>query len=77
MTASERRILKTTLVGKAMSGVVDASKEGVLVACFERTGFLIAVIANKTHDSNIRPQGMEKGKFCIPTESVISLNLVE
>ena len=49
MTASERRILKTTLVGKAMSGVVDASKEGVLVACFERTGLLTNMIANEIH----------------------------
>ena len=32
-TESERRILTTTLLGKAISEVVDTSKEGVHVAC--------------------------------------------
>ena len=60
-----------------MYDVMDNSKEGVCVACFERTIFLITVIANETHYSKIRPQGMEKEKFCIPTEPVIYLKLVE
>ena len=77
MTAPERRILTTNLVGKAIYEVMDTSKEGVSVACFERTSFLITVIADDTCKSNIRPHGMEKGKFHIPIEPVISLNLVE
>ena len=77
MTVSERYILTSTLVGKAMSEVMDTSKEGVCVTCFERTGFLITVIANETHDSNIRTQVMEKVTFPIPIEPVISLDLVE
>ena len=67
MTASERCILTTTLLGKAMSEIMDNSKEGVCVACFKCTGLVITVIAYEIHDSNIRPQGMEKETFCIPT----------
>ena len=77
MTSSERRILATIIVGKAIYEVMGNSKKGVCVAYFERTGLLITVIANENHDSKIRPQGMEKGKLCKPTEPVISLNLIE
>ena len=69
MTASERRILTTILVGKEISEVMYTSKEVVRVAFFERTGLLITVIANEISDSNIRPQGMENGKFCIAIKS--------
>ena len=76
MISSEVHTHTTTLVGKAMLTVMDTSKEGVCVACFERTDFLISVVSNKNHDSKIRPQGLDKGKFLIPTEPVIILNLV-
>ena len=56
MTESERRIIKPNILGKAMSEVMDTSKEGVRVAYFEHTGLIITVVANETHDSRIRPQ---------------------
>ena len=77
MKASERCMIRTTLVGKSISEVIDTFKESVHVACFEHTGFIITLIANETHDSKIRPQVMQKGTFFIPKEPVISLNLVE
>ena len=77
MTASERRILIKTFVGKALSEVMDTSKEGVCVACFDCTGLLITVISNEIHDSKIIPQEMEKETFHIPIEPVNSLYLVE
>ena len=77
MKATERSILATNILEKAMSEVMDTSKEVLHVACFEHTGFLITVIGNETNDSKIRPYGMEKMIFCIPKEPVISLNLVE
>ena len=62
MTASEICILTTNLVGKEIPEVMDTSKEGVDVACFERNGLLTTVISNETNDSKMRPQVMEKGK---------------
>ena len=47
--ASERRILTTNIVGKAMSGVMDTSKQGVIVACFEPSCLIINVVANETN----------------------------
>ena len=62
MPSSERCIPTTPLVGKVMYEVMDTSKEGVDVACFERNGLLTTVISNETNDSKMRPQVMEKGK---------------
>ena len=47
--ASERRILTTNIVGKAMSGVMDTSKQGVIVVCFEPSCLIINVVANETN----------------------------
>ena len=69
MTATEICILTTTLLRKLMSEVMDTSKECVRVEYFEHTGLLITVISKEIHDSNIRPQGMENGKFCIAIKS--------
>ena len=50
MTASERRILISEFVGKAMRKVMTVEYEDVRVGCFERTGCLITLIANGEYD---------------------------
>lgn len=67
MPASERRILTTKLVALAMSETMDTSKDSVRVGCFERTGLLMTHTPIPAHDSKIRPQGMKRGTFSIPT----------
>ena len=76
-TTSEICILTTIILGKPMSGFVDNYIEGVCFACYEHTGLLFTVTAKETQNSKIIPQGIEKLTFRIPTEPIISLNLVE
>ena len=60
MTAAERRILTTTLIGKAMTSVMATDQDEMRVKCFERTGCLLTLLANEDHDSRIKPQGMKE-----------------
>ena len=57
MSAGERRILITTLVGQAMQSIM--SEDSLRVGAFERTGCLITLLMSKEHDNKIRPQGAE------------------
>ena len=66
ITASERRILISSLVGKATRKIMGEDYEAVNVGAFERTGCLMTIIPNKYHDSKIRLQGIKEGIFVVP-----------
>ena len=57
MSAGERRILITKLVGQAMQSIMSADL--LRVGAFERTGCLITLLISKDNDKKIRPQGAE------------------
>jgi len=57
MSAGERRILITKLVGQAMQSIMSA--DSLRVGAFERTGCLITLLISKKYDEKIRPQGAE------------------
>ena len=67
MTASERRILVTDFVGKAMQDVTSPTYEGMRIGSFERTGCLITLLSNNFHDQ-IHPQGLKPESFTAPSE---------
>ena len=67
MSASERRILTTNLVGKANKTVMSDEMDKMRIGCFERTGMLLTHIINSDFDKKICPQGMKAGEFHIPT----------
>lgn len=73
-TASERRILISDLVGKAMRYVMHEDRDQLRVSCFERTGSLMTWLPNDTHDTKIRPQGMPKEKFTVPQKRRLQLD---
>ena len=68
LTASERRVLTTAFVGRAMASIMDNSRDNMCVGCFERTGLLLTMLATVEYDSKIKPQGMKIGSFKVPTE---------
>ena len=57
MSAGERRILITKLVGQAMQSIMSADL--LRVGAFERTGCLITLLILEEYDKKIRPQGAE------------------
>ena len=57
MSAGERRILITKLVGQAMQSIMSA--DSLRVGAFERTGCLITMLISKKYDEKIRPQGAD------------------
>jgi len=62
MTASERRILISNLVGQANDEVLaDDDKR---IGCFVRTGMLLTL--DGSDDDKIKPQGCTKLPICIP-----------
>jgi len=74
LTASERRILVSYLVGQANSKMMSDEMDGLRIGCFERTGCLI------TRDIDvelIKPQGVTVS-FKVPTEAPpLDLNIHE
>ena len=68
MTAGERRILTTNLVGKSVEQVLLPENNEMRVACFERTGCLITFMTSEQFDSKIKPQGVEPGTLKVPTD---------
>ena len=68
MTAGERRILTTNLVGKSQEQVLLPENNAMRVACFERTGCLITFMTSEQFDSKIKPQGVEPGTLKVPTD---------
>ena len=78
MTAGERRILMTELVGKSVDHVLTPENDEMRVGCFERTGCLITMLPVDEMDAKIRPQGMEEGSFQIPkTRALLDGEVVE
>jgi len=67
MTAAERHILISILVQKAMGYDMAQEMESMRVGCFQRTGCLLTWLPNEMHDTKVRPQGMQKGSFTVPT----------
>ena len=62
MTALERRILVTKLVGDG---------------AFERTGCLITILVSEEYDKEIKPQGTKLGSFQIPVDATLLGDSVE
>ena len=67
MSASERRIVTTQFIGKAMNEVMSTENTEMRRRAFEKTGCLITWLPIATHDDKICPQGLEKGMFHVPT----------
>ena len=65
MIAGERRILITSLVGKAIDHILKLENNDMRVSCFERIGYLITILPMDNLDTKIRSQGTEKGSFVI------------
>ena len=67
-TASERHVLITDLVGKAMEFVMGSNNDGNCVGCLTSIICLFTRLHSKEFNSKISAQGMPVGKFCIPTQ---------
>ena len=66
MTASERRIVTSLFISKAMKDIMSEDYDAMRVRRFEKTGCLITWLPNEQYDEKILPQGMEKGMFQVP-----------
>ena len=66
MTAGERRILMTKLVGSANRVVMSDDNDEMRVGCFERTGMLITMLVVDDYDRKNKVQGMKDGSLNIP-----------
>jgi len=77
MTASERRILVSYLVGQANSKMTSDEMDDLRIGCFERTGCLITRDFDVELDKKIFPQGVTVS-FKVPTEAPsLDLNIHE
>jgi len=77
MTASERRILVSYLVGQANSKMMSDEMDDLRIGCFERTGCLITRDIDVKLDKKIKPQGVTVS-LKAPTEAPpIDLNIQE
>ena len=77
MTASERRILVSYLVGQANSKMMSDEMDDLRIGCFERTGCLITRDVDVECDKKIKPQGITV-PFKVPTEAPpLDLNIQE
>ena len=77
MTASERRILVSYLVGQANSKMMSDEMDDLRIGCFERTGCLITRDIDVKLDKKIKPQGVTVS-FKVPTEAPpLDLNIQE
>ena len=68
LTATERRILISDLVGKAMEYVMSNEMESMRISAFRRTGCLITALPQQQLDSEIKSQAMPTGSFSVPIE---------
>ena len=66
MTSSEGQILIIIIV-KAMESITANNQDDICCKCFERTSCLITMLVNEGLDSKIKSQGMDKGRFCVPS----------
>ena len=71
MTAGERRILMTRLIGNAVGHVLKPENDEMRVSCFVRTGCLITMLPVEDMDLKIKPQGMDVGSFEVPKTRAI------
>jgi hypothetical protein len=62
-TASERRVLMTNLLARAVTKL--QGDDSLRVKCFERTGCLLRLNADMEHDAKVKPQGL-KLPYSIP-----------
>jgi hypothetical protein len=62
-TASERRVMMTNLLARAVTKV--QGDDSLRVKCFERTGCLLRLTADMEHDAKVKPQGL-KLPYSIP-----------
>ncbi len=78
MTASERRILVSYLVGQCKSKMMSDEMDDLRIGCFERTRCLITRnIDVVERDKKIKPHGVTVS-FKVPTEaSPLDLNIQE
>ena len=74
MTASERRILTTKFIAKAMGEVMSEENVDMRRKAFEKTGCLITWLPNDLHDEKICPQGLKKEMFMVPTMRSVTEN---
>ena len=57
-------------LGKATRKVMTQEHEATRVGCFERTGFLLTLIASHEPEQSVKPQGMMTRSLTVPTQSV-------
>ena len=69
MTAGERRILVTQLVGESMDYIMAPDQDKLRIGAFERTGCLITMLVSEELDKKIKPQGTSPGSFEVPTDA--------
>ena len=69
MTAGERRILITQLVGESMDYIMAPDQDKLRIGAFERTGCLITMAVSEELDKKIKPQGISPGSFEVPTDA--------
>ena len=66
LPATERRIVISDFVSKAIAYVMEPDTDSSCIGCFEPSYCLLTMLAHDKYDAKIRPQGMPIGKLSIP-----------
>jgi len=74
MTAGERRILITQLVGESMEYIMAPGQDKLRIGALERTGCLITMRVSEEDNKKIKPQGTTPGSFEVPTDASLLNN---